>query len=108
MLLKERYHYDDSLDAFGVHGIGGILGALLTGVFAQKALNEAGQDGLLMGRPEQLWYQFIGVAAVAAYSALLTWILLRVTDKLIGLRVERDDEREGLDMTQHGEAGYAG
>jgi Amt family ammonium transporter len=106
VLLKERFHYDDSLDAFGIHGIGGILGALLTGVFAQKLFNEAGNDGLLSGRPEQLWYQLIGVLAAGAYSAAVTYALLKLTDKVVGLRVEKDEEREGLDATQHGEQGY--
>jgi Amt family ammonium transporter len=107
VILKERLHYDDSLDAFGVHGIGGILGALLTGVFAQKALNAAGNDGLLFGRPEQLWYQTLGVLAAGAYSALVTWLILKLVDKVVGIRVEKDEEREGLDSTQHGESGYA-
>jgi Amt family ammonium transporter len=106
VLLKERFHYDDSLDAFGIHGVGGILGALLTGVFAQKLFNDAGNDGLLSGRPEQLWYQLIGVLAAGAYSGVLTYLLLKLTDKVIGLRVDKDEEREGLDATQHGEQGY--
>ena len=108
VLLKERFHYDDSLDAFGIHGVGGILGALLTGVFAQKIFNEAGNDGLLSGRPVQLWYQLIGVLAAGAYSGVLTYLLLKLTDKVIpgGLRVGRDEEREGLDATEHGEQGY--
>jgi ammonium transporter, Amt family len=106
VLLKERLHYDDSLDAFGVHGVGGILGALLTGVFAQKALNAAGNDGMLYGRSEQLWWQLVGVVAAGAYAAVMTYVILKLVDKLIGLRVERDEEREGLDATQHGESGY--
>jgi Amt family ammonium transporter len=106
VLLKERLHYDDSLDAFGVHGVGGILGALLTGVFAQKVLNSAGNDGLLAGNFGQLGLQAIGVAAAGAYAAALTFVILKVVDKLIGLRVSADEEREGLDQTQHGESGY--
>lgn len=106
VLLKERWHYDDSLDAFGVHGVGGILGALLTGVFAKKILNPGGADGLLAGNPAQLGVQLLGIVAVGAYSALLTYILLKIIDRVIGLRVSIDDEREGLDMTQHGEQGY--
>jgi ammonium transporter, Amt family len=106
VLVKEKLHYDDSLDAFGVHGVGGILGALLTGVFAQKALNAGGNDGLLYGRPEQLGWQLVGVLAAAAYSAILTYVILKVLDKVMGLRVTRDEEREGLDATQHGESGY--
>lgn len=108
VLLKYRYGYDDSLDAFGVHGVGGLTGALLTGVFAQKALNEAGADGLLAGNPKQLLVQLIACGATAVYSGVITWVLLKVIDKLVGLRVAPSDEREGLDTTQHGEEGYAG
>ncbi len=106
VLLKERWHYDDSLDAFGVHGVGGILGALLTGVFATKAVNADGADGLLAGNPVQLLKQLAGVLAAGAYSAGVTWALLKVVDRWIGLRVSVDDEREGLDESQHGESGY--
>lgn len=106
VLLKDRFKYDDSLDAFGVHGVGGMLGALLTGVFAQKALNAAGANGLLEGNPRQLWLQLVGVAAAGAYSAALTYVILKIVDKMVGLRVKPDDEREGLDTTQHGESGY--
>ena len=104
--LKERWHYDDSLDAFGVHGVGGILGALLTGVFAQKSLNPGGSDGLLAGNAAQLWKQFVGVGVVGAYSALVTFALLKVIDRTMGLRAAKDDELEGLDASQHGETGY--
>jgi ammonium transporter, Amt family len=107
VLIKERYHYDDSLDAFGVHGVGGMLGALLTGVFAQKALNAAGNDGLLAGNPTQLLLQAVGVLAAGAYSAAVTWVVLKIVDRTIGLRVTLDEEKEGLDTTQHGESGYA-
>lgn len=106
VLLKERLKYDDSLDAFGVHGAGGILGALLTGVFAEKALNAAGNDGLLAGNPRQLLMQLVGVVAAGAYSAVLTYVILKVVDKVVGLRPAPDDEREGLDKTEHGESGY--
>jgi Amt family ammonium transporter len=104
--LKERWHYDDSLDAFGVHGVGGILGALLTGVFAQKALNPGGADGLLAGNPAQLGKQIIGVLVVGAYSAIITFGLLKLLDRTMGLRAAKDDELEGLDASQHGESGY--
>jgi Amt family ammonium transporter len=104
--LKERWHYDDSLDAFGVHGVGGILGALLTGVFAQKALNPGGADGLLAGNPAQLGKQLVGILVVGAYSALLTYGLLKLIDRTMGLRAAKDDELEGLDASQHGESGY--
>jgi Amt family ammonium transporter len=105
---KYKYGYDDSLDAFGVHGVGGLAGALLTGVFAQKVLNDAGNDGFLFGNPHQLVVQVLASLATGGYAALVTWGLLKLIDKTIGLRVEEAEEREGLDQTQHGEVGYAG
>lgn len=107
VVSKERLGYDDSLDAFGVHGVGGILGALLTGVFAEKALNEAGKDGLLFGNAAAMIPQVVGILAVGAYAAIVTYVLLKLIDKLVGLRVPAADEREGLDATEHGETGYA-
>ncbi|MDI1449882.1 ammonium transporter [Polyangium sp. 6x1] len=104
---KERLGYDDALDAFGVHGVGGAIGALLTGVFAQKALNDAGRDGALAGNVAQLWPQLAGIVVVGLYASIVTWLLLKGIDKLIGLRVAADEEREGLDATEHGETGYA-
>ncbi len=104
---KYKYGYDDSLDAFGVHGVGGLAGALLTGVFAEKALNDAGSDGLLFGNPHQLVVQVIACAVCGGYAAGVTWVVLKVIDKLVGLRVDEAEEREGLDATQHGEEGYA-
>lgn len=103
---KMRMGYDDALDAFGVHGVGGLLGALLTGVFASKALNSAGQNGLLHGNPAQLGVQALGVLAAGAYAAIMTVVILFLVKKLVGLRVEEADEREGLDTTQHGEEAY--
>jgi Amt family ammonium transporter len=105
---KYKYGYDDSLDAFGVHGVGGLTGALLTGLFAQKSLNEAGSDGLLFGNAHQLWIQVLACAVSGAYASLVTFVLLKVIDKTMGLRVVESDEREGLDSTQHGEDAYAG
>ncbi|HZH04438.1 MAG TPA: ammonium transporter [Myxococcaceae bacterium] len=106
VLLKERLHYDDALDAWGVHGVGGLLGALLVGVFARKALNPAGADGLLAGDPSLLGKQALGLLAAGAYAAVLTSGILWLIDRTVGLRVTEDEEREGLDSTQHGEAGY--
>ncbi|WNG50253.1 ammonium transporter [Archangium minus] len=105
VLLKERLHYDDSLDAWGVHGVGGLLGALLVGVFSQASLNPAGADGLLHGNPALLGKQALAVLAVGAYTAVVTLLLLKVVDKVLGLRVS-EEERMGLDSTQHGEAAY--
>jgi Amt family ammonium transporter len=106
VLMKERLRYDDSLDAFGVHGVGGMWGALMTGVFARKDLNAAGRNGLLAGNPAQLGLQAIGVAAAGSYAAVVTLALLKLTDRLVGLRVTLDEEIEGLDASQHGESGY--
>ena len=105
VLLKGKLGYDDALDAFGVHGIGGALGALLTGVFATKVVNEAGADGLIHGNVALLGKQALGLVAAGAYAAVVTFILLKVLDKTVGLRVEKDEEREGLDAVLHGEAG---
>jgi Amt family ammonium transporter len=107
VLAKYRFNYDDSLDAFGVHGVGGLVGALFTGVFAEKALNDAGADGALFGNVHQLAVQMLACAASGVYAAVATWIILKVIDKTIGLRVTPADEREGLDTSQHGEEGYA-
>jgi Amt family ammonium transporter len=107
VVSKYRYGYDDSLDAFGVHGVGGLTGALLTGVFAQKSLNDAGSDGALFGHAYQLWVQLIACAASGIYAVVVTYVILRVLDRLVGLRVTPGDEREGLDTSQHGEEGYA-
>jgi Amt family ammonium transporter len=107
VVSKEKLGYDDSLDAFGVHGVGGALGALLTGVFASKALNDGGRDGVLHGNPGQMVPQLVGVVVVGAYSAAVTWVLLKLIDKVVGLRVAVPDEREGLDSTEHGEQGYS-
>lgn len=106
VLVKYKYGYDDSLDAFGVHGMGGLLGALLTGVFAERALNEDGADGLLFGNAKQLGVQVVACAVSAVYAVVVTYVLLKIIDKTIGLRVQASDEREGLDTTQHGEEGY--
>jgi Amt family ammonium transporter len=113
VLAKYKYGYDDSLDAFGVHGVGGLTGALLTGVFAVKrtfpgVAEPVGADGLLAGNPKQLGIQVLACVVSAVYAAGVTYGLLRLIDKLVGLRVTTSDEREGLDTTQHGEEGYAG
>jgi Amt family ammonium transporter len=113
VLAKYKYGYDDSLDAFGVHGVGGLTGAILTGVFAVKrtfagVADPVGADGLLAGNPKQLGVQVLACAVTAVYAGAVTWGLLKIIDKVVGLRVSNADEREGLDTTQHGEEGYAG
>jgi Amt family ammonium transporter len=104
--IKVKFGYDDSLDAFGVHGIGGIWGALATGLWATKAVNSAGADGLFYGNPVQLWIQLKAVAVTAVYSLVVTYVLLKLIDKVLGLRVSEQEERIGLDLTQHREAAY--
>jgi Amt family ammonium transporter len=98
---------DDSLDVFGVHGIGGTLGALLTGVFAWTAVNPAGFDGLLHGNPKQLGIQALAVLITWVYSAVITFVLLKVIDAVMGLRVTADGEEAGLDVDQHRESAYS-
>ena len=104
--IKNRFRFDDTLDTFGVHGVGGTVGALLTGVFCTVAVNSGGANGLFLGNPKQLLSQAIGVGATIAYSVVVTWILLKVVDAMIGLRVTHEEEEQGLDQTQHGETGY--
>jgi Amt family ammonium transporter len=103
--LKNKFGYDDSLDAFGVHGVGGTVGAVLTGVFATKAVTN-GAQGLLEGNLRQLVNQFIGVGASAGLALVGTLIILKVLDATMGLRVSQDEEIQGLDLSQHGEEGY--
>jgi Amt family ammonium transporter len=101
--LKHAAGYDDSLDAFGVHCIGGIIGALLTGVFAAKSIGGDAAAGLLDGNPGQLWIQIEGVALTLVWSGVGSFILLKIVDMVIGLRVSEDIERDGLDLGLHGE-----
>ncbi|MGH2705574.1 MAG: ammonium transporter [Actinomycetota bacterium] len=105
--LKPKLGYDDSLDVVGVHAVGGMVGALLTGIFATTAINEAGADGLLYGNAAQFGKQVIAVGATIVFSFVATMIILKVVDVIVGLRVTQDDEYTGLDLTQHAETGYA-
>ena len=108
--VKNIFGYNDSLDAFGVHGAGGTLGAILTGIFANSVINPifgAGKPtGLLEGNAHQLLNQFIGVAIAWVISIVGTLVILFLVDKTIGLRVSEEAEQEGLDLSQHGEEGY--
>jgi Amt family ammonium transporter len=104
--IKDHLGYDDSLDAVGVHGLGGIFGALATGVLASKAINPAGANGLIYGNASLLGVQAISVLAAAVYAFVVTWIVLKILDKTMGLRVQDEQEQEGLDLSQHGETGY--
>jgi Amt family ammonium transporter len=100
--LKKMLGYDDSLDCFGIHGVGGIVGALLTGVFAAKAIG--GTAGVLEGNVGQLGTQFYGIIATIIYCAVVSAILLKIIDLVIGIRVSEEDERQGLDQSLHGES----
>jgi len=100
--LKHMFGYDDSLDAFGVHGVGGAIGALLTGVFARAAINSAG-SGLVDGNAHQVLVQIYGILATVVYDAVVTLAILFLINAVIGLRVTEETEREGLDLSLHGE-----
>jgi Amt family ammonium transporter len=104
--LKAKFKYDDALDVVAVHGCGGTWGAIATGLFASKAVNSAGADGLFFGGAGLVWIQLVGVLVTFAYSGILTWVILKITDKLTGFRVTDEDEVMGLDLSQHNEVGY--
>jgi ammonium transporter, Amt family len=106
MVVKNKLGYDDSLDAFGVHGVGGMLGVLLTGILATLAINPNGRNGLAHGNPRQLLVQFVAMIICAAFSFVLSWGLLKLVDRVVGLRVKPDHENIGLDLTQHRESAY--
>ena len=104
--VKGKLGYDDSLDAFGVHGVGGALGTLSVGLFASLAINSGGANGFFYGNARQFLVQAGGVAFVAIYSFIVSIVLFKVVDVMVGLRIEEDEEVQGLDVTQHGEEGY--
>lgn len=106
LTLKARFGYDDSLDAFGVHGVGGIIGTIGVGIFASTAINAAGADGLLAGNAQTLIIQLKAMGVVAAYSITVTFVLLKILDALMGLRVLDEHEITGLDLSLHSENGY--
>jgi Amt family ammonium transporter len=103
--MKPKFKYDDTLDAFGIHGVGGLLGAILTGVFADPAINEAGK-GLLYGNAGQLWTQIVASFATIAYSGIVTLVIFLVLKYTVGLRVDAEEETMGLDESEHGERAY--
>ena len=105
-IIKPKFGYDDSLDAFGVHGIGGMLGALATGLFASRLINPGGADGLCFGNPKQFLIQCTAIAVVALYSGIMTFVICKLVDVFVGLRVKDKEEAMGLDLTQHREAAY--
>lgn len=103
--MKPMFGYDDTLDAFGIHGVGGTIGAILTGVFADPAINEAGK-GLLYGNPIQVWIQVKAVAVTLLYSGVMTFIIFMVLKAVVGIRADAEEEYVGLDESQHGEKAY--
>lgn len=103
--LKPKLGYDDALDAFGIHGIAGVLGAILTGIFADPSINEAGK-GLLYGNPGQLTTQIIAVVATIAYTSIATFIIFMIIKAVVGIKVDAEEEINGLDESQHGEKAY--
>ncbi len=107
ILLKARLGYDDALDVVGVHGVGGLWGALATGLFASTAWNPDGANGLFFGNAHQFVVQAIGAGAAIVYSMVITYIILKVIDVTVGLRVTTEEEVQGLDLTQHSELGYS-
>ncbi|OGW20219.1 MAG: ammonia channel protein [Nitrospirae bacterium GWB2_47_37] len=104
-VIKSKLGYDDTLDAFGIHGVAGTLGAILTGVFADPSINEAGK-GLLYGNPGQLWTQIVAVGVTIVYTAVVTAVIFMIIKAVVGLRVDVEEEIEGLDESQHGEKAY--
>jgi Amt family ammonium transporter len=108
MLFRAKTSIDESLDVWAVHGMGGTWGAIATGIFCSAAVNSAGKDGLIFGNPKQLLFQFIGVVVVWAFAFVMTWVIGKVINLLIGLRVSPTEESVGLDISQHGERAYGG
>lgn len=104
--LKSRFGYDDSLDVVGIHGVGGIWGALATGLFASKAINPAGADGLFFGNPEQLWIQFVSVVATCVFAFVVSYVLLKIVNAIVPIRITEEEEEAGLDVAIHSESAY--
>ena len=107
VMLKGKLRYDDSLDVVGIHGFGGTWGALATGLFASKAVNSAGSDGLFFGNPGQLGVQFVSVLVTIVFAFVMTLILLKVVDWVAGIRVTDEEEERGMDISMHDETGYS-
>ncbi len=106
IMAKNRFGYDDSLDVVGIHGVGGVLGLFVTGLFASTAVNPAGADGLFFGNPALLGKQCIVIGVTIVYSFVITWALFKIIDKIFGIRINEDDEISGLDLSQHDETAY--
>jgi len=104
--IKAAFKYDDALDVFGIHGVGGIWGTIATGLFAERAVNEAGGNGLFFGDAHQFLVQVLLIIVAPVFAAVMTWIIYKFVDALVGMRVEKKDEIIGLDLTQQSEAAY--
>lgn len=104
--LKSRWKFDDSLDVVGIHGVGGVTGTLLLGIFATKSVNPNGVDGLLAGSSSQLMAQLLGVGVVCGYAFLVSWLILKGVHSVMGLRISEEAEHQGLDYTEHSETAY--
>jgi Amt family ammonium transporter len=104
--MKNRFGYDDSLDVVGIHGVGGVIGLIATGLFASKAVNPGGADGLFFGNASQLGIQMVAILATIIYVFVLSFVILKIVDRIFGLRVQPDEEVSGLDLTQHDESAY--
>jgi Amt family ammonium transporter len=104
--LREKLRVDDALDVWAVHGVGGMWGALATGLFATTAVNSAGKDGLLYGNPSLFVSQVVAVIVAVVFSGVMTFIILKIVDAVVGLRVPEQEEVLGLDLSQHGEPAY--
>lgn len=107
VLAKSKLGYDDSLDVVGIHGLGGTWGALATGLFASKAVNPDGANGLFFGNPGQLWVQFLSVLVTCAFAFVMSVAILKILDRTMGLKVSDEEEVRGLDITQHSETAYS-
>jgi len=107
VMAKSKLGYDDSLDVVGIHGVGGTWGALATGFFASTVANPDGANGLFFGNPGQLWIQFLSVVVTCLFAFAMTFAILKVLDLIMGLKVSKEEEVQGLDLTQHSEAGYS-
>src|SRR5215831_16297581 len=107
VVMKNRFGYDDALDVVGVHGVGGTWGALATGLFASTVVNKDGRNGLLLGDARTLGIQLVAVVATWIFAIVATFIILRILDATMGLRVSKEEEEMGLDLSQHNEAGYS-
>ncbi len=107
IVWKGKFGYDDSLDVVGIHGVGGIVGILATGLFASRTVNPAGADGLFFGNPAQLGIQALSVVVVSVFAFVVTYLILKLVDGMTGLRVSPEEEALGLDLSQHNERAYS-